>query len=154
MQKKTEPLSSASLRARAIAALARREHSRQELFQKFSSSAESPESLEAVLDALEQEGLLSDHRFAESVARTRGARYGLARVKKELQQKGVSGTVASTTLEGLKLTEADRLRQVWEKKFGLPPETLEEAGRQQRFLLQRGFSAAAISQLLRSQKGR
>ena len=154
MQKKSNPLSSASLRAGVISALARREHSRQELFRKFFRSAETPEILEGVLDALEQEGLLSNHRFAQSVARIRGARYGLARVKNELQQKGVSDADASAVLEDLKQSEADRLRQVWEKKFAAPPETLEEAGRQQRFLQQRGFSSAAISQLFRSLRNR
>lgn len=154
LHKKSNPLSSASLRARVIAALARREHSRQELFLKFSASAETPESLQAVLDALEHEGLLSDQRLAQSVARVRGARYGLARVRSELLQKGVSDADASAVLEDLKHSETDRLRQVWEKKFSLPPETLEDAGRQQRFLLQRGFSSAAISQLFRSLKGR
>lgn len=154
LHKKINPLSSASLRAGVIAALARREHSRQELVRKFSASAETPDALQAVLDDLEQEGLLSDHRVAESVARLRGTRYGLARVKSELAQKGVSDADASAVLQDLKQTEADRLRQVWEKKFGAPPSSLEEAARQQRFLLQRGFSSSAISQLLRSLKGR
>lgn len=152
MRKKSNPLSSAALRAGVISALARREHSRQELAHKFSAAAESPDALSQVLDALEQEGLLSDHRFAQSLGRTRGARFGLARVKSELQQKGVSDADASTVLEDLRQTEAGRLRQVWEKKFTAPPETLQEAGRQQRFLLQRGFSSAAIHALFRSLK--
>lgn len=107
-----------------------------------------------MLDGLEQEGLLSDQRFAQSVARVRGVRYGLARVRSELQRKGVSDADAGTVIEDLQRSEADRLRQVWEKKFGAPPNTLEEAGRQQRFLLQRGFSSAAIGQLLRSLRER
>jgi regulatory protein len=76
----------AALRVRAIAALTRREFSRSELFKKLSPLAASPEHVNQVLDGLIQEGLLSDERFAGSVSRLRGAKYGTARVRYELQQ--------------------------------------------------------------------
>jgi len=150
VQTPPEPLSSAALRARAIAALARREHSRKELEHKFLPLSENPEQLAAVLDRLQSEGLLSDRRYAESVARTRGQRFGSARIRHELSQKGVADNTLQSVVAELRDSEADRLRQVWERKFGTAPQSLQDASRQQRFLAQRGFSAEAISRLLRS----
>ncbi len=144
-----EPTSARSLRSRAIAALSRRDHSRQELFRKLSAIAESPDQLNAVLDTLEQEGLLSDQRYAESVARVRGARFGSARVRSELEQKGVAPHLIQATTEALRDSEADRLREIWNKKFGTPPADFTEAARQSRFLLQRGFSIDLIRRLMR-----
>jgi regulatory protein len=116
--------------------------------------AQGPDQLDAVLTQLQSEGFLSDSRFAESVARVRGARFGAARVRYELQQKGVSDAALDTVLRQLNETESDRVRQVWEKKFGTAPTSAEEAARQQRFLMQRGFSSAAIGRLMRDLRGR
>ena len=79
-----------SLRARAVQLLARREHSRSELARKLAPHAQSREELETLLDDLVRQGFLSDLRYAESVARSRGARYGSQRVVQELRQKGVT----------------------------------------------------------------
>lgn len=147
-------LSSASLRARAISALTRREHSRQELEKKLGPLAESADQLNEVLTQLEQERLLSDDRYAESVARVRGARFGAARIRFELQQKGVPPHALESVLAGLHESEADRVRQVWEKKFGAPPADAQEAARQQRFLMQRGFSSEVIGRLMRGLRSR
>lgn len=111
--------------------------------------AESPDQLNEVLDTLEREGLLSDERYAESVARVRGARFGATRVRHELEQKGVAASLIQATTESLRETEADRLRQVWTKKFGVPPADLAEVAKQTRFLMQRGFSSDLIRRLLR-----
>lgn len=145
-------LSSASLRARAIAALARREHSRKELERKLAPFAQSGEQLAEVLDALAAERLLSDARYAESVGRVRGTRFGPAKVRMELQQKGVAEEDMAAVVADLRQSEADHLRLAWEKKFGTPPADLKDAARQQRFLLQRGFSSELIGRFLRSLK--
>ena len=148
-QSKTDPLSSAALRARVLSALARREHSRHELEQKFLPLAESTQSLAEILDSLQQQGLLSDARFAQSVARTRGARFGVRRIAFELQQKGVTEHQAAAVIDQLTQTESDRLREVWRKKFGSAPDSFEQAARQQRFLQQRGFSPSLIRDFFR-----
>ena len=142
-------LSSASLRVKAIAALTRREHSRQELEKKLAPLAESAPQLDSVLAQLQREGLLSDERYAESIVRTRGARFGGARTKFELQQKGVDGRALAQPVEALRDSESERLQQVWQKKFGAPPASATERARQQRFLTQRGFSSEAIGRLFR-----
>ncbi len=145
----SEPLSSASLRGRAIAALSRREYSRQELFTKLLPLASDHEQLDSVLSDLESEGLLSDQRCAESIGRVRGAKYGAARVRHELQQKGIEGGALDSVVDQLRASETDRLQQVWNKRFGTPPSSADERIKQQRFLAQRGFSAEAIGQLFK-----
>jgi regulatory protein len=147
--KSKEPLSSASLRARAIAALARREHSRTELETKLGFLAQSQEQLVQVLDQLQAEGFLSDQRYAESVSRVRGQRYGAARVLHELRQKGVGAEDLELITQQLRETESLRIREVWQKRFESLPQTPEETARQQRFLLQRGFSTELIYRLFR-----
>lgn len=146
------PVSSASLRAKAIAALARREYSRKELERKLAPFAESAEQLAAVLDGLEAERLLSDARFAESVGRVRGVRFGSAKIRMELQQKGVGEDDMAGVVAHLREHEPEHIRLAWEKKFGTPPADLQEAGRQQRFLLQRGFSSELVGRFLRGLK--
>ena len=68
------PLTVAQLRARAIALLARREHSRVELERKLARHSTDTGRITQVLDQLQVEKLLSDQRFAEGVVRVRGAR--------------------------------------------------------------------------------
>jgi len=55
-----------SLRSRAISLLGRREHSRAELLRKLTQRGGQKGVLEAVLDELEAEGLLSEARFVEA----------------------------------------------------------------------------------------
>jgi regulatory protein len=145
-----EPLSTQALRAKAIAALARREHSRQELLRRLGPLAESAEQLHQILDHLEQEGLLSDQRFADSMARVRGARYGAARIRFDLRAKGVEEVIIQAKLKELISSELDRAHQVWQRKFGEPPTCAQERARQHRFLMQRGFSADVISRVMRA----
>jgi regulatory protein len=147
--KTKDPLSSASLRARAIAVLARREHSRQELEKKLGPCAETAEQLTEVLDHLQSEGLLSDQRYAESVSRVRGQRYGTARVVFELRQKGVDPENLDLIAQQLRDSEWSRIQEVWKKRFDSLPNTAQETARQQRFLLQRGFPTELIYRLFR-----
>lgn len=136
-----------SLKARAIAALARREHSRQQLARKLSQHAESPEALDAVLDELTQKGFLSDERFAQALVRIRGARYGVARLSLELREHGVSPQCAQEALQPATASELARAHAVWSRKFGCPPESLEERARQSRFLMTRGFAPDVLRRL-------
>lgn len=142
-----QPLNGRSLRAKAVSLLARREYSRQELFQKLSAHCESADELAQVLEELSLKGLLSDERAAGSVVRQRSPRFGNARVAYELRQKGIDEDVIGQTLSEMAQTEEVRLAQVWEKKFGKAPANLSERARQQRFLQARGFLPQDISRL-------
>lgn len=129
--------------------LARREHSRLELWRKLERSTENGDLLAEVLDELAGEGWQSDERFAESFSRQRiEAGYGPLRIRSELEQRGVSGDSQALT----ELVEDDWVsmaREQREKRFGREaPVEWKEKGRQGRFLAQRGFSRSHIEKAL------
>ena len=138
-----------SLRARALKALARREHTRRELQAKLRPFAEDTDELEPLLDDLEKRGWLSEARFVEQLTTVRRRRFGAARILHELREKGVSDTALAAAQSQLKDSELDAARAVWKKKFGSLPVTLEERAKQSRFLASRGFSAEVIHRLFR-----
>lgn len=141
-----------SLRARALKALARREHTRQELQAKLQPFAEDPDELEPLLDDLEKRGWLSEARFVEQLTTVRRRRFGAARILHELREKGVSDTALAAAQSLLKDGEVDAARAVWKKKFGSLPTTLEERAKQSRFLASRGFSAEVVRKVLRHEE--
>ena len=132
------------LRVRALQCLTRRDYSRADLRARLAAHAESAEELEAVLDALQAERLLSDHRYASQRVVARGN----GRLRQELRQHGVSdGDIEAALPEAG--DEGERCRSIWAKKFGRPPASAEERAKQMRFLQYRGFSSEAIRQALR-----
>jgi regulatory protein len=138
-----------SLRARALKALGRREHSRQELQAKLLPFAEVPDELDALLDELEKRGWLSEARFVEQLTTTRRRKFGAARIVHELREKGVSDDAISAAQAQLKAGEVEAARTVWKKKFGKLPRSLQERGKQARFLAGRGFSAEVVHKVLK-----
>jgi regulatory protein len=143
-----------TLQGRAVQWLAQRDHSRHELRGKLLRWAQAQGAAEddpaagidAVLDALERRGLLSDARFVESRVRTRAARFGNRRIEAELRQRGVPPDAA--TQAALRASELERARTVWQARFGGPPADPRERARQQRFLAGRGFSAEVIRKVI------
>lgn len=138
-----------SLKGRAIALLARREYSMLELRRKLGPHAESEEQLTALLDTLQREGYLSQARFAASLVRRRGERYGTARVVQELKTHQLPSEVLEAETAALRATEVERCRQAWRKRFDALPQNLGERARQTRFLLARGFSSSAVRTVLK-----
>lgn len=139
-----------SLKGRALRLLARREHSRAELRRKLLLLDKvSKDALDAVLDDLESKRLLSDRRYAETVAHTQGARRGVASVARSLSQQGVSPDIAADALAPLRASERERAMAIWKRRFGEPPADLKARARQHRFLLGRGFDPATVSWVLK-----
>ncbi|RKU02674.1 recombination regulator RecX [Burkholderia sp. Nafp2/4-1b] len=138
-----------SLKGRALGYLSRREHSRAELARKLAPYVGEDESVEPVLDALEQEGWLSDARFAESLVHRRASRVGVARIVGELKRHAVGDSLVEEVNAQLRETEWARAQAVWRKKFGALPQTPAERAKQARFLAARGFSSATIVKLLK-----
>ncbi len=126
--------------------LARREHSRKELWQKLRSRAETPEILEVVLGALEADRLLSDERFAESFVRSRVSRgLGPVRIKQELLQKGIAAELVSIQLEAFDEDWQQQAHEVNLKKFGTTPvKDPKEKAKRVRYLQYRGFHIDTI----------
>ena len=127
-----------------------REHSREELRRKLLAKAEEGDDVETVLDRMAETGLQSDERFAESFVRSKGARMGVERLRRELLDRGVSSEVAATALgEGLVDDELSRARMIWSRKFGVVPQDRGDWARQARFLQSRGFAVDVIRKLLK-----
>ena len=137
----------AALKRMAIGYLARRDHSRAELRQKLLRRNDDVEQVDAILAELVAERLLSDRRFAESLARTRESRYGSQRMAHDLRAKGV-GEEASDVLADFRAGDLQRAREVWARRFRNAPSNPGERARQMRFLQARGFPADVIRQVV------
>ena len=134
----------------AVAALARREHSRIELERKLErrlQGEETPADIARVLDRLQSRGLLSDQRMAAALVRTRAPRYGRLRIQQELQRRGVDRETIHASLPPVE-EESAAAAAVWQRKFGQPATTPQERARQGRFLAARGFAASVIAHIL------
>ena len=145
-----------SLRGQAVKLLARREHSRSELAKKLSPFA-TLEEINAVLDQLEQTGLLSDARAAAAYVRSHAARFGTAKLNHALRSKGIDAELIEASLAQQELGgELQRARELWQRKFGSRQQSgqvargTKEWARQARFLQSRGFSAEIIRKLLKA----
>ena len=124
--------------------LARREHSRQELFQKTQIKGFDPELINANIDDFIEHDWQSDIRYAAMLLRSRVIKcHGPIKIKMELKNKGVSGDIIDRCLQ---------TKQDWNKlaltalsrKFSAPSRDINESNKQYRFLQQRGFSVDQI----------
>ena len=141
-----------SLRQAALKRLARREHSRFELEQKLSTLG-SAEEIAAVLDHLEQTGLLSDARMAASYLSSHAARFGTMKLRYALRSKGIADELIDASLAEAGETlanEEQRALEVWRRKYREAPADAREWAKQARFLQSRGFSSDAIRRVLKT----
>jgi SOS response regulatory protein OraA/RecX len=108
----------------------------------------------AALQRLEAEGWLDDAAAARSTVRTRGMRYGRARVSRELKARGFSPeTIAEAfATEGGTGLEEEALRRTFEKLWGARGNLAPALRRRRVFdaLTRRGFSAERISEIIRT----
>ena len=170
------PARPASIKVRALQWLAQREHSRSELRDKLlrllkrsnRQAANADDAADAELEAAEQDdpaladpaaevetlllwleahGYLSQERFIESRINARQARYGNLRIRQELKQHGVA--LDAEGRQALQLTEFDRAKEVWRKKFDAPAADAAGRVRQMRFLSGRGFSLDVVQRVVR-----
>ncbi len=143
--------SPAAVRRAAMDLLARREHGRVELTRKLRQRGAAAELIDAALDRLSDEGLLSDSRYLESFVRSRAlAGYGPLRIREELAQRGLARDAIERALRDGDFDWNAQLREVWQRKFaGQLPGDARERARQGRFLSYRGYSLEMIGRLLR-----
>lgn len=127
--------------------LARREHSRAELARKLAPHAEADE-IEALLDQLQRDELLSNTRYVEMLAHARAGKHGSLRLKADLRDKGVTEGDMREALETAREQDLDAARMVWLKKFGAAPANAAERARQYRFLASRGFPIDVIRRVI------
>ena len=137
-----------SLKGRALRLLSLREHSRTELERKLGRFEEEEGTLTKALDELQAKGFISEARVIESVLHRRSAKLGAARIKQELQGKGLDPQAVRDAVAGLQETERVRAQEVWRRKFGAAPTDAKETMRQMRFLATRGFATDVIRRVV------
>jgi len=137
-----------SLKGRALRLLSGREYSRAELERKLTPYEEESGTLAQALDELQAKGFINEQRVIDSVVHRRAAKLGTARIKQELQAKGLDPGAVSEALTALQATERERAHEVWRKKFGAAPQDPQAAAKQMRFLAARGFSGDAIRRVV------
>ncbi len=167
-------LKSRVLKSQALRYLSQREHSRAELERKLKRwvmakqnsrdaagdapctanraahpDASSPaQQITATLDELTAKGLLSDARAAQSVLNSKAPRYGIRRLRQELQAKGLGAELVSATLASAQATEFERAQDIWRRKFGATAADAHQRARQMRFLAGRGFTGEVIGKVV------
>lgn len=138
-----------SARRAALNLLARREHSFHELLEKLTGKYphfDHDTVLLPVVQALRDEKLQSDERFAESWVRYRSSRgFGPLKIAAELQPRRLDRELVQQVLYRTGPDWELRCSQVLHDKFKLAARpSAPERLKWQRFLLQRGFTTSQI----------
>ncbi len=143
MKGSPEPPTLIDVRRAGMDLLARREHSQLELRRKLGAREFPDDLIEQALHGLQDDGLLSDQRFAGSFAGSRLRRgQGPQRILAELRQRGVADALALRAVEELRADWFAEARAVRARRFGADtPADFKERARQARFLQYRGFTA-------------
>ena len=133
----------------ALDALGRRDYASEDLRLKLLEKGYDGSVVLPLLDALRDEKLLDDRRYAENFVAYHAARgQGPLRIRRDLHRHGLHGALAEECLE----TYTDWIAQLQKarlKKFGAqPPKTYAEKQLQGRFLGYRGFTGAQIRMAL------
>lgn len=134
-------------RCLALDALARREHSRYELSRKLTGKLGCDAVLvDPVLDRLEEDGLLSDWRFAEAFVSARVRRgQGPLRIRAELRERRVAEDSIEAVLAAAEMDWVALAVEVLRKKFGKNTGAdYRDRARRMRFLQYRGFTGEQI----------
>lgn len=133
--------------------LARRDYSSDEIRQKMAAKAFTAEEIEAVLQHCQQKGWQSDERFCENFLLSRSRKgYGPARIKQELQQKGIAGRLIAAQFEQSAVDWFDVAESVFQKKFSTIQADQWDMKQKQkawRFMLSHGFKTEHFSHLFK-----
>lgn len=142
-----------ALLGRALAMLARREHSSGEIRQKLQDIGGDVDLIDAVIADLQSRKLQSDTRFAESYVRSRAERgYGPRAIEAGLRERGIDRESASLALGSSGYDWCEQAIDVRLRRFGASlPKDQRERARQLRFLQYRGFAGREISAALKGE---
>jgi len=150
-------LNEAGLFDYAVKALGRQMRTEAQLRRLMETRVEPGDGGEAtiatVVARLHEYGYLNDAAFAETYARLRqeNEKFGVRRVRQDLQQKGVGTELIATTLEARygQTDEEALAREHLERKRIRKPENEKETARVMRRLVTAGFSTGVIYKILR-----
>lgn len=134
----------------ALAKLARRAHSTQEIRDYLRRKRYEPEAIEQVLQDLQNQHLLNDEAFARTwVAERRQLKQRSTReLQAELRRKGVDASVVKAVLEDSEDDELAALKQLIAKKQGLS--AYKDENKLIAYLQRKGYSYHTIKAVLSS----
>jgi len=134
----------------AVRMLARREHSAFELRRKLQHKDIAEAEIEQAIAQLQQEGLLSDERYAESYIHMRMNKgYGPLKIELELKERGVAESDFRHHLYCGEIDWSTVLGAAYAKKYGSRPcDDYQEKAKRVRYLQYRGFALDAIRELI------
>ena len=138
---------------KALGLLARREHSARELKSKLARKGlDAAESAVALAD-LQARNYQSDARFGEMLIRTRIAGgYGPRWILAEMRQHGLAESEAQALLDAAEPDWPALIRDLVRRRYaGKPATTLAERSKRAAFLLRRGFDAATVQSMTRTE---
>ena len=136
---------------RAVRILAMRDHSEQELRRKLAAPVmgkngpedidATPEDYDKVIAWCIESRYLDDDRFVQQFISSRSRKgYGPARVRQELNQKGISREAVERAMRECEIDWAALARAQAIRKYGEPlPVDFSDKVKVQRFLLYRGY---------------
>lgn len=141
-----------SPRETALALLARREHSADELSRKLRLKNFEPDEIETTVQTLEQEGLLSNTRFIEQFIHQRRIKgVGPLRIQAELIERGIPESLIEQELNITDNAWLAEARRVWQKRFKhTMPTDFKSRAAMMRFLQYRGFTREQIESVFKS----
>ncbi|MCS2152457.1 recombination regulator RecX [Scandinavium goeteborgense] len=152
----------ARLLDRAIRILAMRDHSEKELRRKLVApvlTKKGPEPIDAPPEEVDkvvawciESNYLDDVRFTRQFIASRGRKgYGPARIRQELNQKGIGRTDIDQAMYECEIDWMELARGQAQRKYGEPlPTVFAEKVKVQRFLLNRGYLMEDIQQIWRN----
>ena len=134
---------------KALALLARREHSRRELLTKLTQRGYSLAEAEQALAALREERAQSDDRHAEALIRHRiAAGYGPRHLESELRSHGISPAGFQQELGAPDWAKI--ARDLVARRYGERIGEQATRARAAQFLQRRGFPSDVVAAVLRS----
>ncbi|MGP3590846.1 recombination regulator RecX [Vagococcus sp. WN89Y] len=150
------------LRDRAMRILAMRDHSEQELRRKLVALVPgkngmekldiTDEELEQVISWCLEHHFLDDARFVRQFIASRARKgYGPARIRQELNQKGIERQVSENAMRECDIDWSANAREQALRKYGEPlPTEFTAKVKVQRFLLYRGYLQEDIQEIWRN----
>jgi regulatory protein len=133
-------------RLAALKLLSRRDHGALELLRRLAERGFAAATAQAVVDALIQERLLDDSRFAEHfVAYHANRGQGPVRIAHKLREAGLAAELIAASVDAQSTEWRRRCAEVRRKRFGARvPGSWAVRGKQARFLTQRGFNSEQV----------
>ncbi|WP_441347609.1 regulatory protein RecX [Shewanella sp. Shew256] len=144
----------------AVALLARRDYSRQEIRSKLLEKGFEVVDIDPVLDDCEASGFINDKRYAELLVRSHIARgHGPIRIRQAIAQKGLSKDCIEAALSANEHDWFELAKVKAIKKYVTPKVTeikgsqsrelvAKEKAKRVRFLLSQGFNYEQVSYAL------